>query len=188
MPFILWHHRAHFLSPGAFAWQALVQLELGGRGFDCSAGSGLRAIGIVPGAQAKRYGAHCSWLIYWAHSRNNHVQTSFETLCKPTSLAWAYDTNFTHQAGPRTLTCTSVLCGACAHAELLPDSEPLLARMKAMANSLGKGCVASGDAVLSLYAQPVSYATSLLILLGYYVLLLVAAYLAARRVATKQRG
>ncbi|KAF6257910.1 hypothetical protein COO60DRAFT_1701618 [Scenedesmus sp. NREL 46B-D3] len=36
-----------YLSPSGFAWQALLQLELAGRGFDCSKGAGLRALGLV---------------------------------------------------------------------------------------------------------------------------------------------
>lgn len=36
-----------FFSPCNFAWQALVQVEFGGRGFDCNnGGSGLEAIGL----------------------------------------------------------------------------------------------------------------------------------------------
>lgn len=38
-----------YLSPASYAWQALVQLELAGRAFDCSHSSGLRAVGILPG-------------------------------------------------------------------------------------------------------------------------------------------
>ncbi|WIA13694.1 hypothetical protein OEZ85_007251 [Tetradesmus obliquus] len=36
-----------YISPAGFAWQALMQLELGGRAFDCSKGAGLRALGLV---------------------------------------------------------------------------------------------------------------------------------------------
>jgi ABC-type multidrug transport system permease subunit len=39
-----------YISPAGFAWQALLQLELSGRGFDCSKGAGLRALGLVEGA------------------------------------------------------------------------------------------------------------------------------------------
>lgn len=38
-----------YISPAGFAWQALMQLELGGRAFDCSKGAGLRALGLVEG-------------------------------------------------------------------------------------------------------------------------------------------
>lgn len=38
-----------YLSPAGFAWQALLQLEMAGRGFDCSKDVGLRSIGLVPG-------------------------------------------------------------------------------------------------------------------------------------------
>jgi hypothetical protein len=39
-----------YISPAGFAWQALLQLELSGRVFDCSKGAGLRALGLVEGA------------------------------------------------------------------------------------------------------------------------------------------
>jgi hypothetical protein len=38
-----------YISPAGFAWQALLQLELSGRAFDCSKGAGLRALGLVEG-------------------------------------------------------------------------------------------------------------------------------------------
>lgn len=37
-----------FFSPCSFAWQALIQVEFSGRGFDCNQGSGLEAIGLIP--------------------------------------------------------------------------------------------------------------------------------------------
>jgi len=37
-----------FFSPYNYAWQALVKIELSGRGFDCNSGSGLRVLGLIP--------------------------------------------------------------------------------------------------------------------------------------------
>ncbi|KAF8072475.1 abcG12 [Scenedesmus sp. PABB004] len=37
-----------FASPCSFAWQALVDIEFTGRGFDCNAGSGAQAVGLIP--------------------------------------------------------------------------------------------------------------------------------------------
>jgi hypothetical protein len=31
--------------------QALIQIELSGRGFDCNTSSGLRVLGLIPGEQ-----------------------------------------------------------------------------------------------------------------------------------------
>lgn len=37
-----------FFSPFNYAWQALIQIELSGRGFDCNTSSGLRVLGLIP--------------------------------------------------------------------------------------------------------------------------------------------
>ena len=45
-----------FFSPINWAWQGSLGVELGGRYFDCAAGSGLPALGIMPGKFTSLWG------------------------------------------------------------------------------------------------------------------------------------
>lgn len=80
---------------------------------------------------------------------------------------------------------SALLCPSCACcAELLPESSPTLKLMKSQLNNLGPSCVASGDAVLSLYnTYQLPYAAYVMILLGFFVALLLLTYGAIWRLA-----
>jgi hypothetical protein len=69
-------------------WQALLQLELSGRGFDCSKGAGLRALGLVEGAcscYVHRKGGMLPY-IHFLHCTGCEIQHRCQASCNTISV------------------------------------------------------------------------------------------------------
>lgn len=61
----------------------------------------------------------------------------------------------------------------------------MMRMVKHQVDNLGDGCIASGNAVLAMYTQHLSFGAIFMLLLGYYSLTLIITYLVALRKAKK---
>jgi hypothetical protein len=71
------------------------------------------------------------------------------------------------------------------YADLIPDTGGLRI-IKQGLSRLGPNCIASGDAVIAMNMQPVPYAASVFILLGYFALLLGLTYFGIWRISKRK--
>lgn len=70
-----------FVSPCSFAWQALINIEFSGRGFDCNNGAGTEAVGLYPSEyQCCAWLQECMLLTYWLACLNGKVAAAASAL------------------------------------------------------------------------------------------------------------
>eukprot|EP00878_Enallax_costatus_P008135 GHUV01008507.1.p1 GENE.GHUV01008507.1~~GHUV01008507.1.p1 ORF type:complete len:595 (+),score=137.00 GHUV01008507.1:227-2011(+) len=103
------------------------------------------------------------------------------------AVSWAWQGVVTVELKDRYFDCShgSGVSALGIFPELLPTSSVLLRQIKQQIDNLGDGCIASGNAVVSMYTQELPYGATFSMLLGYYSVTLVITYLIAVRKAKK---